>query len=382
MESEENPISTDNEDVNATKQNDDVAESNDTNKDVKNNIENEVEEKDEEKEKEEEIEQEEEIDKKEKDREEKKEEGREEKKKDREEKKEEGREEKETEREEKKDIEEKKEQENEDKEEKIEKEDEKGKDGDKEKKSSKKKSNGDSGGSPSRSSKSQDSKMRDHMLAELERVRKDMMSSASQIRKPEVKPYAPDIFNDLSPYYNTYLVNYAMHDQDLIQKPWGSYCQRQTAVNIVEPEISLKMDTFPLPPVPSNVPGQMYRIKVWSKNLSGKDKDLGSTRLPPVPSLGVKKLPNPEYQYFRMTYNEVPRFREDVRKMYSSIEEQRAQADYDRVQKDWKRMNLDELKELPERSRFHYGKAITTYLGTSRGSLKAVNRLGGNLNGP
>ena len=68
--------------------------------------------------------------------------------------------------------------------------------------------------------------------------------------------------------------------------------------------------------------------------------------------------------------------------MYSSIEEQRAQADYDRVQKDWKRMNLDELKELPERSRFHYGKAITTYLGTSRGSLKAVNRLGGNLNGP
>jgi len=45
-------------------------------------------------------------------------------------------------------------------------------------------------------------------------------------------------------------------------------------------------------------------------------------------------------------------------------------------------MNLDELKELPERSRFHYGKAITTYLGTSRGSLKAVNRLGGNLNGP
>lgn len=67
--------------------------------------------------------------------------------------------------------------------------------------------------------------------------------------------------------------------------------------------------------------------------------------------------------------------------MYSSIEEQRKQSDYDRVQKDWKRMNLDELKELPERSRFHYGKAVTAYLGTSKGSMKAVRRLGGDING-
>ena len=66
--------------------------------------------------------------------------------------------------------------------------------------------------------------------------------------------------------------------------------------------------------------------------------------------------------------------------MYASIHEQRRQADYDRVKKDWKRMNLNELKELPERSRFHYGKAISTYLGTSKGSLKAVHRLGGDLN--
>ena len=67
--------------------------------------------------------------------------------------------------------------------------------------------------------------------------------------------------------------------------------------------------------------------------------------------------------------------------MYSSIGQQRAQADYERVQKDWKRMNLDELKDLPERSRSHYGKAVTTYLGTSKGSLKAVNRLAGSLSG-
>lgn len=71
--------------------------------------------------------------------------------------------------------------------------------------------------------------------------------------------------------------------------------------------------------------------------------------------------------------------REDVKKMYHSIEEKRKQADYERVQKDWKRMNLDEIKELPERSRQHYGKAISTYLGTSKGSVKAVRQLGSSL---
>ncbi len=73
-------------------------------------------------------------------------------------------------------------------------------------------------------------------------------------------------------------------------------------------------------------------------------------------------------------------FRQDVKKMYTAISEKRNKADYQRVQKDWKRMNLDELKELPEKSRFHYGKAISTYLGTSKGSLKAVNSLGQSLN--
>ena len=67
--------------------------------------------------------------------------------------------------------------------------------------------------------------------------------------------------------------------------------------------------------------------------------------------------------------------------MYASISQKRADADYERVQKDWKRMNLDELKDLPERSRSHYGRAVTTYLGTSKGSFKAASRLSRSLNG-
>eukprot|EP00795_Rhopilema_esculentum_P008275 gene8275-14231_t len=233
-----------------------------------------------------------------------------------------------------------------------------------------------------RSTSTSDSKMKNQMMAELERVKKEMIYSASLIKRPKAKPYTPDIFNDLGPYYNKYLIDYITRDQDPLYKSWGTYGQRETALQIVDPEMSLKMDTFPLPPVHSKVPGQVYKIKVWSKNLSGKDQELGSTRLPPVPSLGVKKLANPEYQHFKMTFDEVPKFRQDVKKMYSAIELKREKSDYQRVQKDWKRMNLDELKELPERSRVHYGKAVSTYLGTSKGSSKAVHQLGSSMSTP
>lgn len=227
---------------------------------------------------------------------------------------------------------------------------------------------------------SYETKVRAQILAELEKVRGEMVRAASAMKKPKLKPYSPDIFNSLSPYYNKYLVDYVIKDQDPIYHPWGSYGQRQTALGIVVPEMSLKMDSFPLPAIASKVPGQLYKMKIWSKNFSGKDSDLGSTRLPSIPPLALTKLTNPEYQHFSMTYQEVPKFREDVRKMYTALDEKRKKSDYDRVQKDWKRMNLDEMKELPERSRYHYSKAITTYLGTSKGSLKAVHSLGHSLN--
>lgn len=46
---------------------------------------------------------------------------------------------------------------------------------------------------------------------------------------------------------------------------------------------------------------------------------------------------------------------------------------------DWQRMNLTELKVLPEQSRYHVKKAIMSYLGTSKGSNKALKPLLGEL---
>lgn len=58
-----------------------------------------------------------------------------------------------------------------------------------------------------------------------------------------------------------------------------------------------------------------------------------------------------------------------------SLNKKRVQLDYDRTLKDWKRMNLNELKELPPYSRYHVSKAIKTYFGTSKGASQAVNSL-------
>ena len=62
--------------------------------------------------------------------------------------------------------------------------------------------------------------------------------------------------------------------------------------------------------------------------------------------------------------------------------QKRAKFDYDRTVNDWQRMNLSELKQLPPQSRYNVKKAVQTYLGTSKGSNKAVKQVIGDLNAP
>lgn len=57
------------------------------------------------------------------------------------------------------------------------------------------------------------------------------------------------------------------------------------------------------------------------------------------------------------------------------LNKKKSKLDYDRTLKDWERMNLIELKELPPYSRYHVNKAIKTYFGTSKGGTVAINSL-------
>lgn len=152
-------------------------------------------------------------------------------------------------------------------------------------------------------------------------------------------------------------------------------------MDIVEPEKSWRMDDSFGTIYPTRIPPGFYspRKPNWSKNLSGLDPDLGSTRLPPIPPTGVTKFQQPHYQHFKMNFNHVPSFREDVKKMRERIIRQRSKDDFKRTKNDWKRMNLDELRTIPQSSRGHVKATVVNYLGTSKGSRVAVSELAKDL---
>ena len=73
--------------------------------------------------------------------------------------------------------------------------------------------------------------------------------------------------------------------------------------------------------------------------------------------------------YFYVTH------RDEMDREVEKIKKKKIQLDYNRTLKDWERMHLNDLKELPPYSRYHVNKAIKTYFGTSKGATKAVNSL-------
>ncbi|KAL9962919.1 hypothetical protein ACROYT_G032073 [Oculina patagonica] len=229
-----------------------------------------------------------------------------------------------------------------------------------------------------RETEKEENRMRSQMLCELQRVKKEMVDNSTLVSKPEVKPYTPDIFNDLSPYYNTYIVNYMINDQvDYVPRPgWGT---RATSLRLVDPDESWRMDHFPGPKFDSVIPRCFYKPQIWSKNVSGKDSSKGSTRLPPIPKVKYPRFQQKEYQHFNMNYSHVQPFRSEMNRLKETKAQKRMKDDHTRTMNDWQRMNLTELKVLPEQSRYHVKKAIMSYMGTSKGSNKALKPLLGEL---
>ena len=68
-------------------------------------------------------------------------------------------------------------------------------------------------------------------------------------------------------------------------------------------------------------------------------------------------------------------FREQLKERYGGNADIRFKSDYTRTKQDWYRMELEELKKINEVNRGHMQLTCHTYLGTSRGSRKAVASL-------
>lgn len=67
--------------------------------------------------------------------------------------------------------------------------------------------------------------------------------------------------------------------------------------------------------------------------------------------------------------------RSDINRLKETKAQKRMKEDHTRTLNDWQRMNLTELKVLPEQSRYQVKKAIMSYLGTSKGSNRALKPL-------
>lgn len=231
----------------------------------------------------------------------------------------------------------------------------------------------------SRSSTHLDKKTQ-QMLAELQRLKTQMIEFRQSVHRPPVRPFTPDIFNSLSPYYNQYLVNSTIQDLQQEHRIPRGFGHRPTALGVVDPEVAWKMDNFPNPVQQSRLPGRLFHATEWSRNTATSHDNQGSTRLPPLPMPCFPRFNQSHYQPNRMTYNELTNFRQDLNDTFKRQAQKQAKSDYERTVQDWHRMNLAELKNLPPSPRYHMKKAIVSYLGTSRGSSRALVPLTEELN--
>jgi len=208
---------------------------------------------------------------------------------------------------------------------------------------------------------------------EIASVKKQIQENAKICKPKPQGPFTPNLTNTLGPYRNSYLLELMEEELPKEFASWGQWGQRNTAQNIVEPEISWKMDNVTLFTTSTNTEPKKW--KKWSKNLSGNDPSQGSTRLPPISDIKIKRIKNPNYQHFKMKYDNVPQFRKEVGSIMQSYSADRAKSDYSRTMKDWERMNLAELRELNPQHLYHVAQNIKAYLGSSEGSAKAVKEL-------
>ncbi|XP_066569774.1 uncharacterized protein LOC136758917 [Amia ocellicauda] len=114
-------------------------------------------------------------------------------------------------------------------------------------------------------------KYKDHnqvIKEELDRIKTQMKKNfhANASKRPNRKQYQPFVWNSLHPYSDTYAIDYLLEQPTVVHH---IYKTRQTASQIVDPEISWKMDNFlqgPLLPSTSNHSGNRKEAKKPSED--------------------------------------------------------------------------------------------------------------------
>ncbi|XP_033726899.1 uncharacterized protein LOC117316433 isoform X7 [Pecten maximus] len=210
-------------------------------------------------------------------------------------------------------------------------------------------------------------KKKDYFQEELRRLRVRLGKEAENIKKPQFKEHVPFVWTSLEPYYNTYVPNYLINLQgdDFHQ----GYTTRSTAIGLCDPWIDLRMDKNILPKLEQPKGQGRDKPKSQKKKKESSPKE-GSTRLPKFPVVDFNS--GKENATKKFPYNEVAKFRTELKDRFSSNAKKKVNKDYKRTKDDFYRMDLHKLDEIHPLNRPHMRRTYFAYLQNTPGSRKAV----------
>lgn len=210
-------------------------------------------------------------------------------------------------------------------------------------------------------------KKRDYFQEELRRLRVRLGKEAENIKKPQFKEHVPFVWTSLEPYYNTYVPNYLINLQgdDFHQ----GYTTRSTAIGLCDPWIDLRMDKNVLPKLEQPKGQGREKPKSHKKKKDPAPKE-GSTRLPKFPVVDFNS--GKENATKKFPYNEVAKFRTELKDRFSSNAKKKVNKDYKRTKDDFYRMDLHKLDEIHPLNRPHMRRTYFAYLQNTPGSRKAI----------
>lgn len=198
---------------------------------------------------------------------------------------------------------------------------------------------------------------------ELKRVKTKLYKEVAKVKYPRRKDYHPFVFNDLTPYTETRLAENLICSSQYNQ-PLG-HCNRFTAMTIVEPWVSHRME-HTIGPLVSRSLTHNARSKVSSKKqLNQPGQYEGSTLAPNFPKVIIKKPKGMNGPFY---YDDVEIIRSEFQKNFKN--KARFEEDRNRTINDYYRMNLDQTSES-----LHMSGAYNAYLKNTPGSKKALEEL-------
>ncbi|EDV23231.1 hypothetical protein TrispH2_002824 [Trichoplax sp. H2] len=205
------------------------------------------------------------------------------------------------------------------------------------------------------------------MTKELISLTKSLKKMAKERPKTDSKPFTPNIYNNLKPYYSTDTTWFLFKHPEPFEL--AGHGQRPTAVGLVEPRISLNMD-MKFESVVRTVHPQYKRRKSPRKKADRvnlvDDKESRSNggsniiQFPKIQPATISVRGRGQY----VDYKDLPKIRDEMRREYNLRRAKRQQIEGQKVIDDFERSKLNELKtRISATSQMQLRSAVVSYFG-------------------